>query len=362
MASSLETKPQAIVLDDERKQEEESFHYAVQLVVSSALPMSMQSAIELGLFDIIARAGSGVGLSASQIAAQIGTQNPEAAFMLDRILRLLATHSVLGCSLVDGQRLYRLSAVSKHFVTEDGVSLGFVMALFQDKVFINSWSQLKDAVIEGGIPFERFHGMPTFEYSGSDQRFNQVFNTAMFNHTTLVVKRILDLYSGFEHLGELVDVGGGLGVALSLITSRYPHIKGINYDLPHVIKYAHPSPGVEHVGGDMFAHVPSGDAIFLKGILHDWTDEDCIKLLKNCYSATPDDGKVIVLEAVLPVLPETSTTEKITTQLDVLMMTQCPGGKERTQQEFMDLATGAGFSGIKYECFVANIWVMEFIK
>lgn len=85
-------------------------------------------------------------------------------------------------------------------------------------------------------------------------------------------------------------------------------------------------------------------------------------MLKNCYNATPDEGKVIVLEAVLPVLPETSTTEKITSQLDVFMMTQTPGGKERTQQEFKDLATGAGFSGIKYECFVANIWVMEFIK
>lgn len=140
-ATSVKTKTHPIgLLDQDRKQEEESFHYAVQLVVSSALPMSMQSAIELGVFDIIARAGSGAGLSAPEIAAQIGTTNPEAPFMLDRVLRLLTTHSVLSCSVVDGQRLYRLSAVSNHFVTnEDGVSLGPVMALFQDNVFINSW-------------------------------------------------------------------------------------------------------------------------------------------------------------------------------------------------------------------------------
>ncbi|KAL6131170.1 hypothetical protein ACLB2K_069548 [Fragaria x ananassa] len=165
MASTLETKPH-IVLDDERKQEEESFHYAVQLVVSSALPMSMQLAIEDS--------------------------------------SVLTTHSILGCSVVDGQRLYSLSAVSKHFVTnEDGISLGSVMALFQDMVFINSWSKLKYAVVEGGIPFDRFHGMPSFEYSGLNPRFNQVFNAAMFNHTTVVMKRILQL-------GQLVDVGGGL--------------------------------------------------------------------------------------------------------------------------------------------------------
>ncbi|KAL6198687.1 hypothetical protein ACLB2K_028476 [Fragaria x ananassa] len=86
----------------------------------------------------------------------------------------------------------------------------------------------------------------------------------MVSFTTLIMRRILDSYKGFEHLTQLVDVGGGLGVALSLITSRYPHIKGINYDLPHVIKQAPQYPGVEHVGGDMFSNIPSGDAIFMK--------------------------------------------------------------------------------------------------
>lgn len=97
---------------------------------------------------------------------------------------------------------------------------------------------MKGAVLEGGIPFNRVYGTHAFEYPGLDPRFNQVFNTAMFNHTTIVIKKILDLYKGFEHLEKLVDVGGGLGVTLSLITSRYPHIKGINFDLPHVIKDA----------------------------------------------------------------------------------------------------------------------------
>ncbi|PQQ10868.1 caffeic acid 3-O-methyltransferase [Prunus yedoensis var. nudiflora] len=61
-------------------------------------------------------------------------------------------------------------------------------------------------------------------------------------------------------------------------------------------------------------------------------------------------------------MPDTSTAVKSTSQLDVIMMTQNPGGKERSEQEFMALATGAGFSGIRYECFVCNFWVMEFFK
>ncbi|XP_004306609.1 PREDICTED: caffeic acid 3-O-methyltransferase-like [Fragaria vesca subsp. vesca] len=329
------------------KEEEESFCYAMQLVTSTVLSMSMQSAVELGVFDIIAKAGVGPGLSSPEIAAQIGTKNPEAPVMLDRILRLLASHSVLNCTVVNANdddhgdgpnflRVYSLAPVSRF--------------------------QLKGAVLEGGIPFNRVYGTHAFEYPGLDPRFNQVFNTAMFNHTTIVIKKILDLYKGFEHLEKLVDVGGGLGVTLSLITSRYPHIKGINFDLPHVIKDAPSYIGVEHVGGDMFASVPSGDAIFMKWILHDWSDEHCLKLLKNCYNAIPDNGKVIVVEALLPVVPETSTAVKSTSQIDVLMMTQNPGGKERTEQEFIALATGAGFRGIRYECFVCNFWVMEFFK
>ncbi|KAB2597917.1 caffeic acid 3-O-methyltransferase 1-like [Pyrus ussuriensis x Pyrus communis] len=336
-------------------EEEENFCYAMQLVFSSVLSMSMQSAIELGVFDIIAKASPGAKLSSSEIAAHIGrgTRNSEAPMMLDRILRLLASHSILSCSAAaieedgpDSQRLYSLGPVSNYFVTnEDSVSLGPLMALIQDKVFLDSWSQLKDAVVEGGIPFNKVHGTHAFEYPGLDARFNQVFNTAMFNHTTIVMKKILHLYKGFEKLTQLVDVGGGLGVTLSLITSKHPHIKG-----------------VKHVGGDMFASVPSGDAIFMKWILHDWSDQQCLKLLKNCYNAIPDDGKVIILEALLPVMPETSTAVKSTSQIDVLMMTQNPGGKERSREEFMALATGAGFSGIKYECFVCNFWVMEIFK
>ena len=86
--------------------------------------------------------------------------------------------------------------------------------------------------------------MNAFEYPSVDPRFNQVFNTAMLNHTTIVIKQTLESYKGFEQLRQLIDVGGGLGVTLNLITSRYPHIKGINFDLPHVIQHAPPYPGI----------------------------------------------------------------------------------------------------------------------
>ncbi|KAF3327814.1 S-adenosyl-L-methionine:O-methyltransferase [Carex littledalei] len=139
----------------------------------------------------------------------------------------------------------------------------------------------------------------------------------------------------------LVDVGGGVGVILSMITSKYPKIKGINFDLPQravlialctqilprYVHYSHLSfsikkqrkvhydvmsvmvsgrIGVEHVGGDMFASIPIGDAIciMMKWILHDWSDEHCQNILKNCYKALPENGKVIILDCIVPTNPD----------------------------------------------------------
>ncbi|KAI4296680.1 hypothetical protein L6164_036621 [Bauhinia variegata] len=256
-------------------EEEESYSYAMQLASSIALPMVLKAVIELKVFDIMAKSGPDAKLSAMDIAAQTTSKNPEAATMLDRMLRLLATYSVLHCSLVEDQqklgsfqRLYSLNSVSKYFVEDDdGMSLGNYTALLHDKVFLDSWSQLKEAVVEGGIPFNRVHGCHAFEY-------------------------------------------------------------------------------------------PRG----CQWILYDWSDERCLKCLKNCYDAIPQDGKVIIVEAVAPILPETSSAAKNISYLDALMMTQIPGGKERTKQEFLELAIAAGFNSVKFDCNVCNQWVIEFLK
>ncbi|KAA0065304.1 caffeic acid 3-O-methyltransferase-like [Cucumis melo var. makuwa] len=352
--------------DDYDVVEQQHYAYAMELATLSVVPMTLQTAFELGVFEILSKAGNGAKLSSTEIAANITTTNPEASLMIDRMLRLLASHAVVGCSLAsdeDGnvKRLYNLTSVSKYYVrNEDGVSLGPLLTLLQDKVLLHTWSELKNAVIEGGgTTFTRaYGGIHAFEYLGKDSRFNQVFNIAMINHSTMPIKKILKAYKGFANIKQLVDVGGGLGITLQLITSMYPYIKGINYDLPHVIRDAPPYPGVEHVGGDMFEKIPNGDA----WILHDWSDEHCITLLKNCYNAIPDDGKVIIVDSILPTLPETTSATKAVAQCDMVEMTLYEGGKERTRDEFKALATKAGFKHVIFQCLVANLWVTEFLK
>lgn len=87
-----------------------------------------------------------------------------------------------------------------------------------------------------------------------------------------------------------------------------------------------------------------------------------MKILKNCYKAIPDDGKVIVVDAILPIMPEATSTAKAAMGSDYVMMAQCSGGKERTQQEFIHLAKGSGFTGVAFICACGGNWVMEFYK
>nr|QKO29237.1 putative O-methyltransferase [Epimedium sagittatum] len=349
-------------------QEEEDGLYGIQLLTSSLMPKVMEAAIELDVFQIIARAGEEAQLSPREIASKFATQNPEAPIMLDRLLRLLASYSVLNCSIKTDdnghvESFYGLKSICKYFLpNEDGVSFIPWLSMFQYKTTQDFLPDTSDAVLHGGMAFNRVHGMNMFQYLGKDHKLADIFNKMMYVHTKIVMKKILAIYKGFEEVKQVVDIGGGLGNMSKIITSKYPTIKCINFDLPGVVETAPPLERVEHVGGDMFASVPRGDTIFLKSVLHNWDDERCLKLLKNCYEALPNGGKVIAVDLVVPPVPEPTAAAKGMYQLDIVMMLVSSGGKERTEKEFESLAKEAGFFSIILVCSAYNYWAMEFCK
>ncbi|GJW90403.1 caffeic acid 3-O-methyltransferase [Tanacetum coccineum] len=336
------TSPDDYVSDEAN--EIESMLFAGQLATACTLPMVWKAAIELDLLDIIAKHGPDGSCSASELADQLGVKvnNPEAPVMLDRMCSLLASHSVLTCShkeTHDGvrERFYGLAPVCKFFIkNEDGVSLAPLLLMNHDKIFMETWYYLKDVVLEGGIPFNKAYGMSSFEYQGKDNRFSNLFNSGMFNHSTMAMKIVLDLY-GLDGLTTLVDVGGGTGASLKMIISKHTSLKGINFDLPHVIHEAKTYPGIEHIGGDMFDCVPKGDAILLKVYIY-------LHFIEIKTPSLPENGKVIVTEFVLPEDPDSNGATQIVLNADMTMLVH-QGGKERTEKEFEALANGAVFKG-----------------
>lgn len=87
--------------------------------------------------------------------------------------------------------------------------------------------------------------MYQYEYQRENLRFNKLFHAAMYNISSLVMRKLLEVYKGFDsNIKTLVDVGGGHGLTIHLITEAYPHIKGINFDLPHAVKHTPSYPGI----------------------------------------------------------------------------------------------------------------------
>ncbi|KAJ1686268.1 hypothetical protein LUZ63_017658 [Rhynchospora breviuscula] len=355
--------------DVPQSNQDEELYIQIPLVGTAILPLTLKAVLELGVLEIIKKGASAstqpVMMTADDITAQLPTKNPQAAFMLDRMLALLASFNIVSCTIDEKEKVVRKYGPAPFFKwltkDEDGATAANLVLLAMEQAFVSGGQHLKEAVLEGGVAFEKAHGTKAFEYMGTDPSFSTIFNKAMTDNSTFILKKMLEIYQGFKDVHVLVDIGGGVGAALRMIVLKYPHIKGINLDLPHVISAAPAFPGVEHVGGSMFDCIPHGDTILLKWILHNWSDEHCVKILKNCYMALPSEGKVIVVDGVLPVKPQPTTRSQATFILDVMMLSNF-GGQERTKNEFENLAKEAGFAQMEAQYFYGENWIFELRK
>ncbi|XP_030467765.1 caffeic acid 3-O-methyltransferase-like [Syzygium oleosum] len=353
-------------------EDEDEFLFAMEMNALIGIPMVLKAAVELGILEMLAEggpSGSAPPLSPAEIASRLSTKNPEAPVTLDRMMRLLASNSILSCTLAHGpdgdtRRLYGLGPRSKYFMRARGASTfaAPLLLLLTDKVMTSGWYCLKDAIMEGGRPFELANGMNVFEYTSEDDKFNEIFNNAMQGPTNVYMNKIVELYRGFDNAKTVVDVGGGVGASLRIIVSKHPHIHGINFDLPHVVREAPSIPGIEHVEGDMTKYIPKADVILMKWIIHGGDDEFCVKVLKNCREALPDKGKVVIVDAVIPEYPDTDRVTRNAFLADISMLNVSPGGKDRTEKELEVMAHAAGFDAPKLVCRAYNMWVVELHK
>ncbi|XP_057841455.1 (R,S)-reticuline 7-O-methyltransferase-like [Cryptomeria japonica] len=326
------------------------------IMLGAAKPMAVRAAVLLNIPDIIAEASG--SLTVKEIAAHIAEiSSPPHIEYLFRLLRFLASQEVF--TEIPHQEDFRqtrfgLTGISKLLVKgtrKGGVSVqNYVPYLlaFNNDITVKGWLHLHESVLQGGCAFSKAFGMSYWDYAAKNPEANKNFNEAMSCDTRAVMSSVLEIYEeGFKKINSLVDIGGGVGSALSIIVEKYKHIRGINFDLPHVIASALPIPGVQHVSGNMFEHIPSADAIFIKWVLHDWDDDDCIKVLRRCYEATPANGKVIIVDALVVEAKKDENNKDLQRgvglEFDMGMMLYCSGGKERTEMEFKQIFIKAGF-------------------
>lgn len=275
---------------------------------------------------------------AEQVAAEVGAQ-PQ---FLYRLMRALAAMGVFTETEGHAFGLTRLGALLR--TTAPQSLRGW--AIVHGEELWRAWEGLLHTVRTGQPGFERAYGVDWWDHLGRHPETAAAFNqqmTTFFEERNAAVAEAYD----FASCRTIVDVAGGQGGLLAAILNAYPSVRGVLFDLPAVVEGAQPlleQAGVrdrcEIVGGDMFAGVPSGgDAYLLATILHDWDDEQAVAVLRNCRRAMPEQGRLLLVEVIMP----SDNTPSPTKVMDIGMMVLMHG-KERTEAEYRDLCQAAGFA------------------
>ncbi|KAJ4729848.1 O-methyltransferase [Melia azedarach] len=319
---------------------------------SFADSMALKCAVELRIADIIHSHGRPITLS--QIASSLDSPSPDVSYLY-RIMRLLVRKKIFS---VDhhpsdgGETVYGLTRSSRWLLHDsDDLSLAPLIMMQNHPWNMAPWHCFSQCVKEGGgtVAFKKAHGCEIWDFASRNPEYNKIFNDGLACTSKIISGAIISGYKdGFGSIGSLVDVGGGIGEMMSEIVKSYPHIEGINFDLPHVIATAPKYDGVSHMGGDMFQDIPSADAVFMKWIMHDWSDEDCVKILRNCRKAIPaKTGKLIVVEIVVQPEGGDGVFDDMGLVFDLLMLAHASGGKERTELEWSKILEQGGFPRFK---------------
>ena len=263
----------------------------------------------------------------------------------DALYRVLRALSALGIFEEVSARTFANNAPSNTMISAQPGSTYDMALWIADPFHLRVYAEATHTMTTGQPAVEKAVGMPVFEYFPKDPALSEIFNNAMTSFSAFVVPAVLEAYD-FSGIGTLVDVAGGHGEVLISILQKYPGMRGVLFDMEHVlagapqrIRAAGLESRITTESGDFFKGVPAGaDAYIMKHIIHDWDDDRATTILSNIKKVMKPGGRVLLVESVLAP-PNTPDFGKLM-DLEMLLL---PGGRERTEQEFRELFDRAGF-------------------
>lgn len=294
-------------------------------------PAALSAVAQLGVADHLAAGPRTV----DELAAATATHAP----FLRRVLRLVATRGIVG---EDGDGRFHLMPPGEPLRTDAPLSVRKAVAMVTSSLIWQPTCEMATTLREGTPAFDSVFGMPFFARVMTDPQAGQVFHTGMASISDVydfLLAQELDLPAA----GTIVDVGGGFGGLLLRVLSRNDGLRGVLFDQKraldgHKLGELGADDRWELADGDFFAEVPEGgDVYVLKNVLHDWSDEQCVTILRNCKNAMNPGGRILVVGIVI----EPGGESSFGTTMDVFMMGLLPG-RERTAAEFAGLLSDAG--------------------
>lgn len=209
----------------------------------------------------------------------------------------------------------------------------------------NAWGAL-DAALVGGVPHEAAWKTGRFQYLREHPDEARDFDAFMANFPDNRHQALAENYD-FSGAALITDIGGGNGEALRRILARFPQPRGLVFDRDDVVAAIAPEARlggrISVTGGSFFDSVPKGaDIYLLVRVLHDWSDEDCVRILRNCRKAMTGDARLLVVDQILE--PDPTVGAPSGYLVDTQMMAMFGAARERTASELDELLTASGFA------------------
>jgi O-methyltransferase domain len=302
-----------------------------ELAAAVVCARAVWAAAELGVADHL----EDTPRTADELAAATGSHG-EALY---RILRLLAAHGVF--EELDGRR-FQHSDMSRALRTDHPAKARAAVRMLGSDGMYRAFGALRTSLTTGAPAWDAAMGEPIFDFLAHEPDAATLFNDAMIGIHGGEPPAVALAY---PFAGTVIDVGGGSGNMLVNVLRQHPDVRGVVYDLPHVVVEAQRRLEAEGLatrarveGGSFFGGVPAGgNAYILSHIIHDWDEARCVRILSHCREAKAAGGKVLIVEMVVPP-PNVPHPAKM---LDIVMLA-VPGGRERTADEYRALLAKAG--------------------
>jgi hypothetical protein len=310
---------------------EDAYRHIVTESLAFLYPAALRAAALLEVAEHLADGPRDV----AELAGLTGANGP----YLRRLLRFLASH---GTFREDEDGRFHLTPQADLLRADAPRSMRAGVLMATQDGFWQSAADLAEAVRRGEPAFDRRFGQPVFAYLAEHPEHGPLFDAGMAAFSAGDIGYLIAGYD-FPNDGVMVDVGGGRGGLLLAALRARPGLRGILLDQEKVLAgNALPDLGAddrwETVTGDFFSSVPAGDLYTVKNVLHDWNDDQCVRLLENCRRAMNPGARLLAVDTVIP----PGNDPHLGKALDILMLLLLPG-QGRTQPEFERIFERAGF-------------------
>lgn len=277
---------------------------------------------------------------------------------LHRLLNALAS---IGIFRHVGNGYFENTASSRNLSRSDSVLSDLISALNDEGIF-ESVNYLEESIRTGKPTIKKSTGYDFYGYLSSKLSMAKSFGNCMNALTDELTNSLLSAYD-FSGYRSIIDIGGGQGRFLQNLLKLQTDIEGTLFETEEVIDMAKKKLNTSDIinrchlaAGSMFKKIPSGfDAYLMKHVLHNWDDDDALKILVNVRKVIPTHGKLLVCETLVDT---NRSNNQINHWLDVAMMLVVEGF-ERTQQEYKTLFEKSGFSLEKVTLADGNLSLLE---